>query len=146
MSTQTPEKAAAAHLRLQLHHALPQVSALGQGLGLPQTHAHQLVLQLAQDQLPRGLLPAAPAGQVGLPREAGGQPGLLTHGGWPTSWVHGCFLSTGERLTCQVSESSCSCSFSSLAEATAWPSRTLSALSSSCSWATLFSSGRELFL
>lgn len=49
-------------------------------------------------------------------------------------------------LTCQVSESSCSCSFSSRAEATASPSRTLSALSSSCSLATLFSSGSELFL
>lgn len=49
-------------------------------------------------------------------------------------------------LTCQVSESSCSCNFSSRAEATASPSRTLSALSSSCSLATLFSSGSELFL
>lgn len=49
-------------------------------------------------------------------------------------------------LTCQVSESSCSCSFSSRAEATASPSLTLSALSSSCSLATLFSSGSELFL
>lgn len=53
---------ASAHLRLELHHALPQLSTLGQRLGLAQPHAHQLVLQLAQDQLPRGLLPAATAG------------------------------------------------------------------------------------
>ena len=38
---------------------------------------------------------------------------------------------TRPALTCQVSESSCSCSFSSRAEATASPSRTLSAFSSS---------------
>lgn len=69
-----PERVAAANLRLELYHALPQLAALGQSLGLTQTDAHQLVLQLAQDQLPWGLLPAAPAGQMGLPREAGDQP------------------------------------------------------------------------
>lgn len=69
-----PERAAAAHLRLKLYHALPQLAALCHGLGLAQTHTHQLVLQLTQDQLPWGLLPAAPAGQMGLPTEAGGQP------------------------------------------------------------------------
>lgn len=68
------ETASTAHLRLKLHHALPQLTALRQSLGLAQTHAHQLVLQLAQDQLPRGLLPAAAAGQMGLSGEASGQP------------------------------------------------------------------------
>ena len=53
---------ASAHLRLELHHALPQLSTLSQCLGLAQPHAHQLVLQLAQDQLPRVLLPPATTG------------------------------------------------------------------------------------
>lgn len=64
----------AAHLRLQLYQALPQLAALRQSLGLAQTHAHQLILQLAQDQLPRGLLPAATTGKMGLRGEAGSQP------------------------------------------------------------------------
>lgn len=55
-----------AYLRLQFHHALPPFAAIGQRLCLAQTHGHELVLQLAQDQLPRRLLPAATAGKMGL--------------------------------------------------------------------------------
>lgn len=54
------------YLGLQFHDALPPFAAICQGLRLAQTHGHELVLQFAQDQLPRGLLPAATTGKMSL--------------------------------------------------------------------------------
>lgn len=62
-----------AYLCFQFHHPLPPFAAIGQSLCFTQTHSHELILKLSQDQLPWRLLPAATTGKMGLERRKDGR-------------------------------------------------------------------------